>query len=117
MTHMTIAKVCRWTARVLAVTSALFVLAFAWGEPSSARALTVTEIILMALLVLALVGNLAAWRWELTGAGIALLSTLAFTGIELAQHGPLPGPWLLGVMAVPAVLYAVSGLLRQRTAT
>ena len=111
------ANLCRWTARVLAVASALFVLAFAWGEPSSARAMTTQEIILLGLMILALMGNLAAWRWELTGAGIALLSTLAFTGIELAQHGPLPGPWLLGVMAVPAVLYAASGLLRQRTAT
>ena len=107
------ANVCRWTARVLAVASALFVLAFAWGEPSSARAMTTQEIILLVLMILALLGNLAAWRWEFTGAGIALLSTLAFTGIELA----LPGPWLLGVTAVPAVLYAVSWLLRQRTAT
>lgn len=114
---MTVANACRWTARLLAVASALFVLAFAWGEPSSARALTVQEIILIALLILALVGNLAAWRWELTGAAIALVSTLAFTAIELARHGPLPGPWLLGVMAAPAILYVCSWLLRRRAPT
>jgi membrane-bound acyltransferase YfiQ involved in biofilm formation len=114
---VTLANVCRWTARVLAVASALFVLAFAWGEPSSARPLTTREIMLLGLMILALLGNLAAWRWELTGATIALLSTLAFTGIELARHGALPGPWLLGVTAAPAVFYVASWLLRKRTAT
>ena len=114
---MTVSDVCRWSARLLAVSSALFVLAFAQGEPSSARALTAREIILLSLLILALVGNLAAWRWELAGAAIALIGTLAFTGIELAQRGRLPGPWILGVMAAPAVLYMGSWLLRHRTPT
>ena len=114
---MTGANACRWTARLLAVASALFVLAFALGEPSSARAPNAQEIILLGFMILALVANLAAWRWEITGAAIARISTLAFTGIELARHGPLPGPWLLGVMAAPAVLYVASWLLRQRTAT
>jgi hypothetical protein len=113
----TVPDACRWTARLLAVASALFVLAFARGEPSSARALTGKEIILIGLMILALLGNLAAWRWEVTGAAVALLSTLAFTGVELARRGPLPGPWLLGVMAAPAVLYIASWLLRQRAAT
>jgi hypothetical protein len=112
-----LADACRWIARLLAVSSALFVLAFARGEPSSARAMTALEIILLGFLILALVGNLAAWRWELAGAAIALISTLAFTGIELAQRGRLPGPWILGVMAAPAVLYAASWLLRHRTVT
>jgi len=115
--YVTGADACRWIARLLAVASALFVLVFARGEPSSARALTAREIILLGLLILALVGNLAAWRWELPGAAIALISALAFTGIELAQRGRLPGPWILGVMAVPAVFYACSWLLRHRTPT
>lgn len=114
---MTIPTVCRWTGRVLAVSSVLFVLAFALGEHSSPRDPTVPELILIALMILALVGNLAAWRWELIGAAIALLSTLAFTTIELARRGPLPGPWLLGVMAAPGVFYVASWLLRKRTAT
>jgi hypothetical protein len=112
---MTLADAGRWLARLLAVAGALFVLVFARGEPSSGRALTAREIIQLGLLILALVSNLAAWRWELPGAAVALISTLAFTGIELARRGRLPGPWILGVMAVPAVFYTCSWLLRHRT--
>lgn len=102
---------------MLALASALFVLMFAWGEPAASRALTGQEVVLLALMVFALAGNVAAWRWEAVGAVVALTSTLAFTGIELARRGPLPGPWLLGVMAAPAICYAASWLLRQRAAT
>lgn len=114
---MTGSDACRWIARALAVSSALFVLAFARGEPSSARALKAQEIFLLGLLIVALVGNLAAWRWEFGGAVIALISTLAFTGIEITQRGRFPGPWVLGVMAAPAVLYMCSWLLRHRAPT
>jgi hypothetical protein len=114
---MSVADACRWLGRLLAVASALFVLAFARGEPSTARALSAREVVLLCLLVLALAGNLAAWRWELAGAAIALISTLGFAGVELAHRGRLPGPWIFGVMALPAVFYTCSWLLRHRTST
>lgn len=109
------ADICRWLARLLAVLSVFLVVAFALGEPASARSLSVRELILFGFLFVALAGNLAAWRWELAGATLALISTLAFAGVELSHRGRLPGPWIFGVMAVPALLHVCSWLLRHRT--
>lgn len=108
------AGVCRWLGRALAVAAALFMLAFAQGEPSTTRALTATEVILLVLLIGAVLANVAAWRWELAGAGAALISTLLFAVVELVRNHRLPGPWIIVVMAVPAMFYAGSWLLRHR---
>ena len=108
------ADICRWLARVLAILSALLVLVFAIGEPPSPGALSAREWTLLSLMLFALAGTVAAWRWEVAGAALALISTLVFTGVELVHRGRVPGPWLFGVMAAPALLYICSWLLRKR---
>lgn len=99
---------------MLAILSALMVLVFAIGEPPSPGSLSAREWILLSLMLLALAGNLAAWRWEVVGAALALISTLLFVAVDLVHRGRLPGPWLFAVMAAPALLYICSWLLRKR---
>src|SRR5712691_26368 len=110
------ANTCRWLARILSLLSVALVLALALGERAARTSLSVRELILFGLLSAGLTGNLAAWRWELAGAALALTSSLAFAGVELARHGRLPGPWLFGVMALPALLCVCSWFRRQRRA-
>ena len=108
------AEICRWSARGLAVLAVLLALAFAIGEQSRG-AVTLRQALLLGLFVAALVGNLAAWRWEAAGAALALLSGTAFTVLELGRNGRIPGPWIMGMMLVPALLYAASQILRRPT--
>lgn len=106
---------CRWLARLLALLGALMVLAFALGEHHASATVSAAQLALLGLFGAALIGNLAAWRWELGGATLALISALLFGSIEVVRNHRLPGPWILGVMAVPALLHACSWLLRPRS--
>lgn len=106
------ANACRWLARSLAVLSVVLALAFAIGEHPPG-AVTLRETILLGLFFAALIGNLAAWRWEGAGAALALSSGAAFALLEWGRHGRLPGPWIMGVLLLPGVLYAASQILRR----
>jgi hypothetical protein len=109
-----VADTCRWFARILACGSVVLVIAFAVGEHASPMSMSARELVLSGFLLAALAANLAAWRWELAGAAVALTSTVGFAGLELVRNGRLPGPWIFGVMAVPALFHGCSWLRRRR---
>ncbi len=97
------ANLCRWTARILALLLASFVLFIAIGEGAPPTALLV-----LGLLAL---GMLAGWRWELPG---GLISTVAW-GIFLVAVIQSPRgfhPFALA-LALPGALYIASALLRR----
>lgn len=71
----------RWSARIL---SGLIVLFFSFflvahligDQGHASRPLAWSDYVILATLVLALLGLLLAWKWELAGAAIALIAVL-----------------------------------------
>ncbi|MGP8245137.1 MAG: hypothetical protein ACLQVN_11545 [Bryobacteraceae bacterium] len=99
-----------WIARfsALAVTGGFFFL-FAGEifEPHSGAPPTPVEWVAIACLVMAVLGMLVAWKWELPGALISLCSLGAFvTMVRMRSYGPI------FLMAIPGVLFLVDWILR-----
>lgn len=57
-----------------------------------------------------MLGLLLAWRYEVLGGGIALLSMIAFYGWLGWQDGSLPRGWILPLLALPAALFLLCGI-------
>jgi len=106
--------VVRWLARLCGLLIAGMYIFFAVGEfttPHSGTSPTFVEGTGIALLSATCAGMLVAWRWELTGAVISLVSLMGFTSlIRVNNHITTV------VLAVPGILYILDWLLqRQRT--
>lgn len=100
--------VCRRLARLLSLGALLFVLVIAVGEGMPLGQFGAFEAVYMALFVGALLSNVAAWRWQVAGASLALLALLGLVGIERARDGGIPGPWFFAILGVPACSHLVS---------
>jgi len=87
---MKLATICRWSGRLAATAiSALFV-AFLVGEGTpDFRELTDRELLGLAAVLLMMVGTLAGWVRDLTGALLILAGYAAFAAIEKGWP-PLP---------------------------
>jgi hypothetical protein len=100
----------RWIARfsALAVTGGFFFL-FAGEifEPHSGPPATSLEWIAIACLIMAVLGMLVAWKWELPGALISLCALGAFVIlVRMRSHGPIL------CMAIPGTLFLADWVLR-----
>jgi len=97
-----VARVTRWTARILAAAVlALFVM-FAVGEglpPLSWQ---------FAALLTVLVGCVLAWFCDLSAGALIVLGTAAFYAINFANSGKFPGGWVFPLLFVPGVLLLLS---------
>ena len=104
--------VIRWLARLSGLLIAGIYIFFAVGEfttPNSGPSPTFPEGIGIVLLTATCAGMLVAWRWELTGAAISLMSLIGFALlIRMNHHG------IVAVLAVPGVLYVLDWLLRRQ---
>jgi len=58
-------------------------------------------------------GLLLAWRYELLGGSISLLSMLAFYGWLGWQDGSLPRGWILPLLALPAIFFVLYGICKR----
>lgn len=103
-----LATVFRRLARLLSAGALLFVLVFAVGEGMPLGQFGASEAAYMALFVGGLLANVAAWRWQVVGASVALLALLGLVGIERARDGGIPGPWFFAILGVPACCHLVS---------
>jgi hypothetical protein len=65
----------------------------------------------MFLFLMAGMGLLIAWRWELLGAGIATAAILYFFVIESIATGALPRGWVWTVMPLPGLAFLLCWLL------
>ncbi len=111
---MSLVTVTRWTARIL---SCLVVLFFGFfliahfvgdaGRPS--RPLFWHDYVILTTLILSLVGLLLAWKWEKTGAAIALLAMMVCAVVNW-RILIFPGT----LIPITALLYSVSWWLRRR---
>lgn len=112
-TWMTVILVnLRWLARLsgLLVAGAYVLLVIGdITQPHSGAPSTLIEWTGIVLLTATCAGMIVAWRWELTGALMSLISLLAFTVlIRMGHHG------VLFVLAAPGILYVLDWLLRRR---
>jgi hypothetical protein len=107
------ADLVRWAARLLSVGAALFVLAFAFGEEARRGAFDARSGTMMLFLVTGLAANLAAWRWEAAGGGVALAALAGIAAVQLATSTRLPGIWFFLLLGVPALLHVASAGLRS----
>jgi hypothetical protein len=101
-----------WTARcaALLVAGAFFVLLA--GElinPHSGPPTEFREWAGIVLLTAAIVGMLAAWKWELAGALVSLLTLAVFVPVVGMRRYDI-----VGFAAIPGILYLVDWLLRHK---
>ena len=106
--------VVRWLARLSGLLIAGLYMFFAIGEfmtPHSGPSPTFVEGTGIALLTATCAGMLVAWRWELTGAIVSLVSLIGFTLLIRANNHVVTV-----VLAVPGILYILDRVLhRHRT--
>jgi hypothetical protein len=102
----------RWTARIWAAASLLFLSAFIFGntEPPE-KWPTVVEWIGLAFFPIGIIlGLVIAFRKELLGGAIAVLSLLGFYIWHFIVAGRIAeGPWFV-IVAAPGLLFLIAGI-------
>ena len=103
-------NILRWVARILGLMSIGFVLLFLFGEGLMVNGVGPTPTEWVGLLFFPfglMIGLLVAWRNELIGGSIAVVSVAAFYAWALSVRGALPsGPYFL-LLALPALLFLI----------
>jgi len=113
-TSKLLAGVCRWSARILGTLLVLTLLAFAVGEGMPNPFTQPLRVQLgFAGLGLIMLGMIAGWRWELPG-GIVSLAGWGLFVMAVVRFPRGPNVFIY-TLAVPAVLYLASALLRHHS--
>ena len=102
----------RWTARIAALMVAgifVFFVAAEYINPHSGPPTKLREWVGIALMVLTVVGMLLAWKWELAGACVSLLSLAAFCILVPMNRYD----YVIGVAAAPGILFLFDWTLRH----
>lgn len=109
--------VVRWIARIWSVLILVFALfMMITPDPYATEAVPAVDWFLLSLWGVAVLGLLIAWRWELAGATITIVTMFVR---ELAWVA-LKGRWLVAFLIVwavvvpPAVLYLVAWTVERR---
>ena len=108
-------SILRWTARIWAVMSLLFLAAFIFGDAEKAgKWPTIAEWIGLAFFPAGIiVGLLIAFKRELLGGETVVLSLVGFYIWHYAVSGRLAaGPWF-ALVAAPGLLFLITGLLSR----
>jgi hypothetical protein len=103
--------VVHWLARLSGLLIAGFFVFFAIGEfttPHSGPSPTFLEGTGIARLTATCAGMLVAWRWELMGAALSLVSLIGFTLLIRVNNYSVTV-----VLAVPGILYILDWILRR----
>lgn len=103
-----------WVARLSGLALVLLVAAIAVGDgrpPNPFRQPTPVAIELWLMLVM-IIGLIAAWRWELTAAAVTLAAVAGFNLVELVVNRKLAGG-AFPLFAIPPILYIAHALLRR----
>jgi hypothetical protein len=101
----------RWAARSAALVVAGGFFLLVWGEiasPHSGPPTQLREYAGIALLTIAIFGALSAWKWELPGALLSLVTLTLWTYlVHMHRWG------VVVVIAVPGVLFVADWFLRR----
>lgn len=101
-----------WAARcaaLLVTGTFLLLLAGEFINPHSGPPTDWREWAGIGLLIAAILGMLAAWKWELPGALLSLLTLAAFVAVVRMHRYDV-----VGFAAIPGILYLSDWLLRRR---
>ena len=111
------ANVFRWTARIWTAASLLFLSAFIFGDAEPGNWPTITQWIGLAFFPTGVViGLLTAFRKEVLGGIIAVVSLIGIYAWCFAVSGRLAvGPWF-ALIAAPGLLFLIAGLLTDHRA-
>lgn len=106
--------VTRWLARGLSMCSLGLLVSMMVGYRANPVALVWSTGGLFLFFPLGvMVGMLLAWRWEIAGGLVAVLSLALFYGIHALQSGRWPGGPFFALVTLPAALFLVSGTWRR----
>lgn len=111
MKHFAFAFI-HWAARgaaLLVVGTFLFFLAGNLMDPYSGPPTRFREWAGLALLAAAVIGMLAAWKWELPGALLSLLALAAFVPVVRMNRYDV-----VAIAAIPGILYLCDWWLRNK---
>lgn len=111
---VTLAVIFRRIAQAGSIVSILILGMFVFGGQEQAKFLSVNEILGFALFpVGVVVGFLIAWKWELVGGLVSLLSLAGFYLWHFSNSGNLPaGPWFM-IFSSPAIFFLLARCCRQ----
>lgn len=102
-------KILRWTGRLLAVASALVILAFLQGEGRNLMEIKPMELAaFMCFPVGVTAGNLLGWWSEKWGGLVGVASLGAFYALHFSVRGTLPGGFAFLVLALPSVIFLIA---------
>ena len=103
--------VLKWSARILSILLVVLFLLFLIGEgvPGS-TGLTLIETAMFSALFVVFLGFVLAWIRELAGGILSLAGFIVFLILE----GDLEVGVLLSAMALPSILFIISGMLKRR---
>ena len=106
----------RWVGRLLGLTALLFVTWFyiahiIAGEGPNPFQMKPIELTQSAVLLLALVGLLIGWRWELIGGILNIAGIACFFAVNWIAFGAFPGGWALPAIALPGLCFLGASLL------
>ncbi len=105
--------ILRWTARLWGIASALLLCAFAFGGQEHLRFTAVEALGFLFFPVGIVVGFVVAWRRELLGGLITVVSLMVFGVYLFVRSGQVLGPWFF-LFAGPGVLHIACALLAGR---
>jgi len=105
----------RWTARLLALCMAGFILLMAVGEGFNPARLKQSELLLSVPFFITWAGLLLGWRWEGLGGLLNVGGVAAFYVVHYAVtgFGHFPRGWAFPVLGVPGLLFLGSWFLRR----
>jgi len=106
------ASLIHWAARLAALLvtgTFLFLLAGEFINPHSGPPTQFREWAGIGLLIATIIGMLAAWKWELPGALLSLLTLAAFVPVVGMRRYDV-----VGFAAIPGILYLSDWLLRHK---
>ena len=105
----------RWLARILSIAVFAFIAAFVFGGNEPLVKPTPREWSLLACFPIGLLVGLAiAWHREVLGGAIGLGSVVMFYVLDFLLSGTFPRGIFFVVLAIPALLFLVLGLVKRR---
>ncbi len=119
-THSTLIDTLRhtlqFTARLLSAVVLIVAILFLLGGVTSPTAsYSRAEILQLALFGFTLAGLLLAWKRELLGGTLTLISMILFYLVEWTVTGGLPRGVAFAIVTLPGLLFILCGLLRHHT--
>ena len=111
--------ILRWIARIWSLPAIIFMAAEILFPHSGDEAVPFLELLSVGLLILAVLGLALAWRWEILGATVTLLTLVSMFALSLFLREVILqqiGLIILGFIVAPAALFLFCGIRARKAA-